>query len=188
MKGAQAILETLHRGGVDTIFANPGTSEMHFVAALDRIRSRGTLRVGYDPNHIPFSFFNETGELVGFDIELAQGLAEALGIAGPVVSPTFTLAREYAGRLRLVHLDVYRLDRVQELLDLGVPELADDDAVVVVEWGDVVTEHLPPDRLDVRLEPGAADDERVVTLAPHGPSWSARAGALARAAATAGEA
>jgi Na+/H+-dicarboxylate symporter len=53
--------------------------------ALERIRARGTLRVGYDPNHIPFSFLNETGELVGFDVELAQGLAEALGVKAEFV-------------------------------------------------------------------------------------------------------
>jgi ABC-type amino acid transport substrate-binding protein len=47
---------------------------------LQRLRARGTLRVGYDPHHVPFSFFNTRGELVGLDVELAHGLAETLGL------------------------------------------------------------------------------------------------------------
>jgi tRNA threonylcarbamoyladenosine biosynthesis protein TsaE len=108
----------------------------------------------------------------------ARGLARGLGVTEPVLSPTFTLAREYAGRVRFVHVDVYRLDGVQELLDLGLDELGD-DAVTVVEWGDAIGDHLPPDRLQIRLEPGASDDERVITLAARGPRWSHRGTALA---------
>jgi tRNA threonylcarbamoyladenosine biosynthesis protein TsaE len=99
------------------------------------------------------------------------------------VSPTFTLAREYEGRLRLVHVDVYRLDRVQEFLDLGLEDLAGDDAVTVVEWGDAVAAELPLDRLEVQLsrpaDGGAAsDDDRDLALRPHGAGWQRRADAL----------
>jgi Na+/H+-dicarboxylate symporter/ABC-type amino acid transport substrate-binding protein len=59
----------------------PGSS----VPALERIRARGTLRVGFDPGNPPFSFFNASGELVGLDVELAQGLAEALGVQAEFV-------------------------------------------------------------------------------------------------------
>jgi len=54
-----------------------------------------------------------------------------------------------------------------------------DDAVTLVEWGDRIDGLLPGDRLDVRLAPGAADDERVVEIEGHGHSWRARAAALA---------
>jgi tRNA threonylcarbamoyladenosine biosynthesis protein TsaE len=126
------------------------------------------------------------GDLGAGKTQLAKGIADALGVAEPVVSPTFTLAREYAGRVRMLHVDVYRLDRAQELIDLGLEEESD-DAVTVIEWGDVAAVHLPHERLEVRLErlasddgegsgAGAdADDHRLVTITPRGPAWSARA-------------
>ena len=102
-----------------------------------------------------------------------------------VVSPTFTLAREYAGRLRLVHVDVYRLDHVQEFLDLGLDDLSGDDAVTVVEWGDAVAAELPVEHLEVRLAlPDESDDERELTVRFSGASWQRRAGAVRAALAT----
>ena len=58
--------------------------------ALDRIRARGTLRVGYDPENLPFSFFNLDDELVGLDVELAKSLADALGVRAEFVPITWT--------------------------------------------------------------------------------------------------
>jgi tRNA threonylcarbamoyladenosine biosynthesis protein TsaE len=109
----------------------------------------------------------------------ARGVARALGVTEPVVSPSFTIVREYEGRLPLVHIDVYRVDTIQELHDLGFEELVRDDAVTVVEWGDVIDGLLPGDRLDVRLAPGGGDDERVVELEGRGRTWRARAAELA---------
>jgi tRNA threonylcarbamoyladenosine biosynthesis protein TsaE len=122
------------------------------------------------------------GELGSGKTTFVQGLAAGVGIAERVVSPTFTIAREYVGSVRLVHVDVYRLERAQELLDLGLEDLAD-DAVLVVEWGDVAAGYLPADHLAVRLTPGpgADTDERTVSLTAGGPSWGARADAVAAA-------
>ena len=105
-----------------------------------------------------------------------QGLAGGLDVADPVVSPTFTLARDYDGRVRLVHVDVYRLESAHELYDLGLDDLAD-GAVLAVEWGDVVREYLGPDHLEVRLTPGAGSDDRHVQFAVRG-AWEARRVAL----------
>ncbi|MCZ7527535.1 MAG: tRNA (adenosine(37)-N6)-threonylcarbamoyltransferase complex ATPase subunit type 1 TsaE [Acidimicrobiia bacterium] len=110
----------------------------------------------------------------------AKGLARGLGVSETVVSPTFTIVREYEGRLGLTHVDVYRLDHLQELHDLGFDELVGGERVVLVEWGDVVASLLPGDRLDVRLDPAGPDrprDERVVRLVARG-SWRAREQAL----------
>jgi len=121
------------------------------------------------------------GDLGAGKTTFVQGLAEGLGITDGIVSPTFTLAREYEGRVRLVHVDLYRLDRAQELLDLGLEDLAD-DAVLAVEWGDVAVAYLTPEHLEVRLAPGPAADapeQRSPALAPRGRSWVARQEALA---------
>ena len=119
------------------------------------------------------------GDLGAGKTVFARGVARALGVTGPVVSPSFTIVREYDGRIPLVHVDVYRIDTVQELYDLGFEELVRDDAVTLVEWGDMIDGLLPVDRLDVRLAPGDTDDERVVEIEGHGRSWRARAAELA---------
>jgi tRNA threonylcarbamoyladenosine biosynthesis protein TsaE len=121
------------------------------------------------------------GDVVVLDGELgtgktvfAKGIAIALGISEPVVSPTFTVVREYDAPTPLVHVDVYRLDHLQELHDLGFDDLVGSDAVTVVEWGDRVSALLPADRLDVHLALGADDDERSVWLEATGVSWAGR--------------
>ena len=109
-----------------------------------------------------------------------QGLARAMGIPGPVTSPTFTLVREYdnPGGLRLLHADVYRLDHLQEVEDLGLAQLLDGepgagrDTVAVVEWGEQAAAVLPRQHLDIGIEFGAGPDDRVVSLRPRGPRWS----------------
>jgi len=120
------------------------------------------------------------GDLGAGKTAFTQGLARGLGVTDPVTSPAFVLVRSYAGRLPLVHVDVYRLDHVQELVDLGVPELLDEDGVTVVEWGDVVTPALPPEFLEVRLDHGDddGDEERRVQLEAVGPAWTPRLAAL----------
>jgi tRNA threonylcarbamoyladenosine biosynthesis protein TsaE len=126
-----------------------------------------------------------TGDLGAGKTVLAQGIGAGLGVTERVVSPTFALARRYEGRVPLHHLDVYRLDRVQEAIDLGLEELLD-DGVVVVEWGEGVHELLPEARLEVRigLDPGD-EDARVLTVLGHGAEWDVRADALATAVAAA---
>ena len=126
------------------------------------------------------------GDLGAGKTTFAQGFAAALGIREPVTSPTFTLAREYHGRLLLHHLDVFRLDQISEVLDLGLPELLDSDGVILIEWGDTIRQALPNDYLEVALtfiEDGSSPpDERVVVLTSVGSGWQARSHELIAAA------
>ena len=118
------------------------------------------------------------GELGAGKTAFAQGFAAGLGVEEPVTSPTFTLVRTYTGRVRLHHVDVYRLENLQEALDLGLAEMVDEDAVTLIEWGDAVAPTLPRDFLEVRLAYGAGsgdnDDRRTVALRVVGRRWSAR--------------
>lgn len=119
------------------------------------------------------------GDLGAGKTAFAQGFGHGLGIEGPITSPTFTLAREYRdGRLVLHHLDVYRLEHMEEVYDVGLPELLDEGAVTLIEWGDAVAPALPADYLEVALSFGGDDDERSVVVRVVGPSWAARARAL----------
>jgi tRNA threonylcarbamoyladenosine biosynthesis protein TsaE len=118
------------------------------------------------------------GDLGAGKTTLTQGFARGLGVTEQVTSPTFVLMRPYEGRLSLVHVDAYRLEHLQEVIDLGLSELLDDGALAIIEWGDVVAPALPPDFLELRLEYRESEDERDVRLRFAGPRWAARRTAL----------
>lgn len=118
------------------------------------------------------------GELGAGKTAFAQGFGAGLGIDEPITSPTFTLARQYDGRLLLHHLDVYRLERMSEMQDLGMSELLDSGGVLLVEWGDAIAPAMPADYLEIRLTYGEGDDERHLELRCVGSRWSARARVL----------
>ncbi|HLA92254.1 MAG TPA: tRNA (adenosine(37)-N6)-threonylcarbamoyltransferase complex ATPase subunit type 1 TsaE [Actinomycetota bacterium] len=122
-----------------------------------------------------------TGELGAGKTTFAQGVARGLGFAGVVVSPTFTLVREYrGGRLPIVHADVYRLDRVQDVVDLALEEVAE-GGVLLVEWGDAVQALLPQGHLVVELTVPGAGEDRVLALSAEGEPWALRWERLERA-------
>lgn len=105
-----------------------------------------------------------TGDLGAGKTQFVKGIADALRITDLVTSPTFALHQQYDGRLRLHHLDVYRLDALSETLDLDLPELLD-TGVTVIEWGDSIVPVLPHDRLTVRLALDAHhDDGRTISF------------------------
>ncbi|MFT0762447.1 tRNA (adenosine(37)-N6)-threonylcarbamoyltransferase complex ATPase subunit type 1 TsaE [Scrofimicrobium sp. R131] len=124
------------------------------------------------------------GDLGAGKTTFTQGLAEALGVRGPVVSPTFIVARihESAGDgPDLIHVDAYR---IQDELDLETLDLDTSlaDSVTVVEWGAGKAEVLSEDRLEIDFLAEAAtqdwtvaaDERRVLTLKPVGADWAER--------------
>jgi tRNA threonylcarbamoyladenosine biosynthesis protein TsaE len=115
------------------------------------------------------------GELGAGKTTFVQGVARALGFEGAVASPTFTLVREYRTPTRtLVHADVYRLERVQEVVDLGLAELLDEDGILLVEWGDAVETLLPDDHLVVELTVPGDGEDRAIAIRPAGVRWAPR--------------
>ena len=122
------------------------------------------------------------GDLGAGKTAFTQGYGAALGVDDLITSPTFTLVNSYEGRLELNHLDVYRLEALAEVLDLGVPEMLDEGGVTVIEWGDSVSPALPADYLEIRFSfTEGDDDERILELVPVGPRWAARTRAVATA-------
>lgn len=121
------------------------------------------------------------GDLGAGKTAFVQGFGRGLGVSERITSPTFTLVQEYEGRLPVHHIDVYRLDQMSEVIDLGLSELLDDDGVVLIEWGDAILPLLPNDLLEVRLTFGAGDDERTVVLRSAGRSWARRMASLVEA-------
>ncbi len=114
-----------------------------------------------------------SGDLGAGKTTFVQGAAAALEVEEPVLSPTFVLVRQYLGSLPLLHVDVYRLGTMQEVLDLGFEEFLDEGWVVFVEWGDVIDSLFPPAYLEVELGLGDGD-ERQITLVGRGRSWAER--------------
>ncbi|MFN0026100.1 MAG: tRNA (adenosine(37)-N6)-threonylcarbamoyltransferase complex ATPase subunit type 1 TsaE [Acidimicrobiales bacterium] len=138
-----------------------------------------------------------SGDLGAGKTTFCQGLGAALGVVGPLTSPTFTLHHRYQAVLNgqplvVHHLDVYRLDELGQTIELGLPELLDSGSLTLIEWGDNIRPVLPADYLELRMElpelpepngpdegsPGSdqfpAEDQRIVRLRCVGPSWSPR--------------
>ena len=136
------------------------------------------------------------GDLGAGKTVFAQGFAAALGVEGPVTSPTFTLVRHYRcagtgagtaaeGIETLIHADLYRTGSLGEVVELALAELVEERAVALIEWGDMAAPAFGEDALDVTLElPDTAgtdpDERRTITIDGRG-SWSRRAGDVARA-------
>ncbi len=122
-----------------------------------------------------------SGDLGAGKTTFAQGFGRALGIAEPITSPTFTLVRQYEvadgpGGIRvLLHADVYRLEHLAEVADLGLGQLVEDAGVALVEWGEAAEPVLGDGALSIRLEAdGSDDDRRTVTVSVDGPAWTDR--------------
>ena len=127
------------------------------------------------PLLVPGDVLVLSGDLGAGKTTFVQGLAAGLGVPEHIVSPTFILMKEYlGGRYPLMHLDVYRLGRVQEVIDLGYDDFLEPSAVVVVEWGDMVEPLLPKDHLLVEIRHGEELLDRTVMLVPKGPGWESR--------------
>jgi tRNA threonylcarbamoyladenosine biosynthesis protein TsaE len=93
------------------------------------------------------------GPLGAGKTELAKGVAEGLGVTSVVNSPTFVLMNEHVGRLRLFHIDAYRLDDPEEAVAAGLFDDRQAAGVAVVEWADRLADRLPAERLELTLVP-----------------------------------
>ena len=100
------------------------------------------------------------GELGAGKTHLAKGVADGLGVRSVVNSPTFVLMNEHEGRLRLYHVDAYRLGDPEEAVASGLIDERQADGVLVIEWADRLGDWLPEDRLEIRLDPSDTDPLR----------------------------
>ncbi len=121
------------------------------------------------------------GELGAGKTALARGIATGLGVEpSRVASPTFTLAREYAGRLPVYHLDLYRLSGSDEVEEAGLAEYIGGDGVALVEWPRIYSPLADMDRLDVTIVSPGAGDRRELELRAYGHRYEAILEAMGR--------
>jgi tRNA threonylcarbamoyladenosine biosynthesis protein TsaE len=130
------------------------------------------------PMLLPGDVISLSGDLGAGKTVFVQGLGSALGVRGRVTSPTFTLVHQHEGRFRLVHLDVYRLQSFQEVIDLGFEELFDPEAIMVVEWGEAVAPLLPRRYLALDIRRAGNDDLRTLVFEPRGDEWVRKLGGM----------
>jgi tRNA threonylcarbamoyladenosine biosynthesis protein TsaE len=104
------------------------------------------------------------GNLGAGKTTLAKGIVHGLAAAEPeeVSSPTFTLVHEYSGG-RVYHIDLYRLEALHEVATLGLDEIFDREAVVLIEWGERFPQILPPERTEIRIR-ALGEDEREIEV------------------------
>jgi tRNA threonylcarbamoyladenosine biosynthesis protein TsaE len=103
------------------------------------------------------------GELGAGKTHLAKAFGAGLGVTDTIVSPSFILMAEYAGRLPLFHLDLYRLADATDAVSGGLVDDRQTGGVTLVEWPDRMAAVLPAARLDIRID-GSGDEPRTITL------------------------
>ena len=105
------------------------------------------------------------GELGAGKTTLAKGIIKGLGVAAPdeVSSPTFTLIHEYGTEGRAYHIDLYRLDEPREVATLGLQDIFDRQAIVLIEWGERFPQFLPAQRTEIRIR-ATGEQERDIDI------------------------
>ena len=109
------------------------------------------------------------GDLGAGKTVFARGVAKAFGVSH-VSSPTFTIVCEYPTEPRLFHFDAYRLSDADELYAIGYSDYLRENALILMEWANLVADALPENRLDVTVS-GSGMDARTVTIEPHGATY-----------------
>lgn len=118
----------------------------------------------------PGTVITLNGDLGAGKTTFTQGFAKGLGVTRNVNSPTFTIMKQYQGRLPLYHMDVYRLEDTGD--DIGLEEYINGDGVAIIEWSNLIESSLPAERLGIMIE-RTGDEERQLTFAPVGDMYHA---------------
>jgi len=103
------------------------------------------------------------GTLAAGKTTITKGIAQALEIEDTVTSPTFCLISEYYGKMPLYHIDVYRLDSVEDFVNLGVDDMLYGDGVTIIEWSEKIMSELPKKTIILRITP-QDDGKRLIEI------------------------
>lgn len=108
-----------------------------------------------------------SGDLGAGKTVLAQGICAGLGVLEDVTSPTFNIINEYEGDFIVYHMDLYRLEKDEELYDLAIEEYLESDGVVIIEWPDLAYDLLPPDFIYIKIN-RISEEEREISIEGEG--------------------
>lgn len=124
-------------------------------------------RIGQEAK--PGQIYTLTGDLGTGKTVFTQGVADGLGITEPVNSPTFTIVQIYeSGRLPFYHFDVYRIEDVEEMEEIGYEDCFYGEGICLIEWAELIGEILPKDCISIRIEKDLSRgfDYRRITIEP----------------------
>ena len=94
------------------------------------------------------------------------GICEGLGGCVHATSPTFTMINEYeAASVKIVHIDLYRIVKREELIELGIDEYFNNECICLIEWPELMTEMFPKNHIRVMIDYGVGDNERLISIA-----------------------
>ena len=111
------------------------------------------------------------GDLGAGKTTLSKYIGLGLGVEDYITSPTFNLIKEYKGRLTMYHFDVYRLEGVDDLYDLGFDEYFYGNGVCIIEWANKIQEILPEEKIVLDIEKGQDLDERLISIHGKGQTY-----------------
>ena len=105
------------------------------------------------------------GELGSGKTHLIQGICRGLGVRDHVVSPTFTIVNEYvAGALSVYHFDLYRINSLREIVEIGFEEYVEGEGICLIEWAEKAAPLLPARRYDISMAPGSDVNSRTISI------------------------
>lgn len=103
------------------------------------------------------------GTLAAGKTTITKGIAQALGINDTITSPTFCLISEYYGKMPLYHMDVYRLDSIEDFVNLGTDDMLYGDGVSIIEWSEKIMSELPKRTIVLKITP-QEDNSRLIEI------------------------
>lgn len=103
------------------------------------------------------------GTLAAGKTTITKGIAQALGIDDTITSPTFCLISEYYGKMPLYHMDVYRLDSIEDFVNLGTDDMLYGDGVSIIEWSEKIMSELPKRTIVLKITP-QEDNSRLIEI------------------------
>lgn len=108
------------------------------------------------------------GDLGAGKTTMTKSIGIGLDVDEYITSPTFTLINLYRGRMVVYHFDVYRLENVDELYDLGFDEYFFGEGVCIIEWAEKIERMIPADRIVIDIKKGNSLDERILHISGYG--------------------
>ena len=103
------------------------------------------------------------GTLAAGKTTITKGIAQSLGIDDTITSPTFCLISEYYGKMPLYHMDVYRLDSIEDFVNLGTDDMLYGDGVSIIEWSEKIMSELPKRTIVLKITP-QEDNSRLIEI------------------------
>lgn len=111
------------------------------------------------------------GDLGAGKTTLTKSIGLGLGVEDYITSPTFSLINEYEGRVPVYHFDVYRLENVEDLYDLGFDEYFYGHGVSIIEWADKIEKLIPKERIVLDIEKAIDLDSRIINITGYGSRY-----------------